>query len=336
MGLWSWLKGLFGGSTEKSGPRGRKKEQKSRAKGDEKPLISLVLLLREQRYLDQRIVTRLVNEAWDADLGEDDPEATDFVVGEAPSFIIQFRGRNFLVNTFPRPYVDKPEEAAEEITELRLRKVFGEHRAWLSVDLLGDTPDENDRPEIYGLIGKLTAALADDDCLALYSPATDQMVPYDPALEEKLRGPDALEVFAWWAQAPVAAIRGEDPRMQAAQAEARRRWPEFVAAFERRGPGQRFAAKAPFEDGDYREFMWLMVTALEGDFILGRLDNDPVDVRTVRRGSRVRVDRRTINDWLFTEGDDMQGGFTIKAIQQIQNETRSEIQKRWPRSGPRP
>ena len=89
----------------------------------------------------------------------------------------------------------------------------------------------------------------------------------------------------------------------------------------------KFAVKVPFEDGDYREFMWLMVTALEGDAILGRLDNDPVDVRTVRCGSRVRVDRRTLNDWLFTDNDQMQGGFTIKVIQQIQDEGAGKKQR---------
>lgn len=248
----------------------------------------------------------------------DDPDATEFVTGVSPMFIIQRQGKLYLVNNFDRPYVEDVEAEAENIQELRVRKAFQEHRAWLSVDLLGEEPPEK-LPEVYRQIGKLVAELADTDCLALYSPATQQMVPYDAALEEELRGPDAMEAFRRFVQVPVFGISGDDPRMQAAVAEARRRWPEFVAAFERRTPRHKFAVKAPFTEGEHTEFMWLMVTALEGDRILGTLENEPVELKRLRYGSKVSVRCADLNDWVISDGQNVEaGGFTIKVFEDLQ------------------
>lgn len=313
MGLWDTIKKWLGISRS---PGAATKD----AGDDEKPLISLVLLLREPRYLDQVVLTGIVNRAWGADLSSDNPDATEFVVGESPLFIIQYQGRQFLVNNFSHPYVEDVDAAAQNIKELRLRKAFLEHRAWLSVDLLGESGGQEELQHIYGLIGRLTAALADTDCAALFSPATEQMIPYDPAVEEKLRGPDALEVFSSLGEVPVMEASGDDPRMKAAVAEANRRWPEFAAAFQQRRPDQNFAVKFPFEDGEHLEFMWVTVTGIDGDTVSGRVDNEPVDVRTVRLGSRVRIPRQRLNDWIFTDGEEMHGGFTIKVIQEMQGE----------------
>lgn len=309
MGLWNWLKSLFG------------QRDADEREDDGKPLISLVLLLREPRYLDDDLLRQMVNKAWDIDLDGDDPDATDFVIGESPAFIIQYKGRNFLVNNFAMPYVENVEEVAESINELRRRKAFAEHTAWLSVDLLGDAKGPEDLAKAYRRIGKLVAALADGDCLAILSPATNELIPYDAELDEKLRGENVLEeVFSTPGEVPVVPIRGDDPRMKAAEKEARRRFPEFVAAYKKRTPEQNFAVKFPFEDGEIVEFMWVSVTGIDGDLVSGRIDNEPLDVGTVKLGSRVRVSAKKLNDWIYTDGDDMQGGFTIKAIEEIQRD----------------
>src|SRR5262245_2036309 len=58
---------------------------------------------------------------------------------------------------------------------------------------------------------------------------------------------------------------GNDPRFKAAEAEARRRWPEFVAAFNRREPNVAYAVKARFTDGSATEWMWVQVQSIAGD-----------------------------------------------------------------------
>jgi uncharacterized protein YegJ (DUF2314 family) len=314
--IWNWLKNLPGRRAPEPVSIPPCDMDAEIADG-EMPLISLVLLLRDERFLDERILTGLVNQAWDAELEAGDPQAAEFVVGQSPSFVIQFRNRHFLVNNFARTYVEDMQTAIREIKEVRLRRAFEEHRAWLSVDLLGECHDPCDVEEIYGLIGKLTAAMADDDCVALYAPQTGQMIPYDASLDEKLGGKRVLDVFSSIVEVPVMEVSSDDPRMRAAVREARRRWPEFVSAFERRQPGQNFAVKLAFHDDTCHEFMWVAVSALEGNRIYGKLDNDPVQVKNIRCGSYVHASIDELNDWAFTRGEDMFGGFTIKAIQAI-------------------
>jgi uncharacterized protein YegJ (DUF2314 family) len=300
MGLWSWIKGLFGKGD----------------KGDEenKPLIALVLLLREPRYLDAEIVARLASTAWGKKIGTDTSEETDgFVAGESPSFILHFEKFFFLVNNFSMAYVDDPDAAARDMADLRLANAMREHRAWLSVDMLGEAEGE-ELAEAYGYIGKLLAALADTDCLAIYSPATTRLNVYDAALEEQLRGPDPLKVFAEPTFVPVINVPDDDPRMEAAVKEARERWPEFVAAFEARQEGQHFAVKSRFSEGEEVEWMWTGVTAIEQDHVLGLLDNDPVSLKKVKSGSRVRVAIADLGDWMYTRGEELQGGFTVKVV----------------------
>lgn len=302
MGLWNWFKSLFG-------------------KGDppeDAPIIALVLLVREPRFLDEDMLRELINTAWDADLRPDDPDATEFVVGASPSFMVQYRERHFLVNNFAAPYVEDVDAAAADMKELRRRQAFEQHKAWLSVDLLGDASSD-DLSEAYRMIGKLVAALADGDTLAIYSTATKQMIPYDADLDAKLRSSNVLEeVFGSPGKVPVIEVGDDDPRLKAAEAEARRRWPEFVAAYQKRKSGQTFAVKFPFEDGDAREFMWVTVTAIDGDTVSGKIDNEPLSLRNVKLGSRVRVSAAKLNDWIIADANDMQGGFTIKVIQEIQ------------------
>ncbi len=286
---------------------------------EEKKLISLVLWLSEPRYLDSVILQRQASEAFGEEIGSDDPEAHEFVIGESPSFVIAFRGLTFLVNNFDRPYIETPEAEAlaKEFKDLRMRKAILEHKGWLSVDLLGEV-EPGQLPEIYRYLGKLTATLADTDCLAIYSPATNQINVYDSDLEQQLRGPNPLEVFSVMAKVPVIEIADDDPRMQAAVEEARRRWPEFVAAFKKRRTDQHFAVKAPFHDQENTEFMWATVTGIRDDVIVGVLDSDPVDIKNVALGDRVQIRLADLNDWAYTSGEEMVGGFTVAVLREIQ------------------
>ena len=61
----------------------------------------------------------------------------------------------------------------------------------------------------------------------------------------------------------VVQLGADDPGLVAAAAEAKRRWPEFVAAFNEQRPGRKCAVKyaAPIKSGG-EEHIWIMVTAL--------------------------------------------------------------------------
>ncbi len=219
MGLWSWLAGMLGATDRPSRVEDRAEKER---------LIALVLLLRRPRELDTGTVADLAGRALGGRFRDGEPEAADrYVAGQEPSFVVKFGDRLFLVNSFTRPYMDDPDEAAGEIGELRLRKAVRDHEAWVSVDLLGNCGDR-ELPDLYRTLGKLAAELIDDDCLALFAPATGQLVVYDPEMLDALRGGNPLELFDSPPHPPVVPVNGDDPRLKAAVAKARRRWDEFV------------------------------------------------------------------------------------------------------------
>jgi uncharacterized protein YegJ (DUF2314 family) len=271
--------------------------------------ISLVLLLSEPRFLDAKLLARLVEKAWR-------PDAIT-VDGKSPLLTIHADGRTFIIQNIDTPYFDQPLKVAAEMRELRLRKVVAEHRAWLSVEYVESKQPENPK-RMYQLIGRLIAELCDSDCLAVLEPATGAINVYDDEIREGLCEKDPAELLNNFIHAPVVNVSPADPRMRQAVAEAKKRWPEFVNAFERRSSGQHFSIRAPFGDGKHTEFMWVGVTAIENDMIYGKLGNEPVHVRGMNAGETVKVRLGDMNDWMFTEGKAMRGGFTIEAIRQTE------------------
>ncbi|OJY20610.1 MAG: hypothetical protein BGO98_04795 [Myxococcales bacterium 68-20] len=115
---------------------------------------------------------------------------------------------------------------------------------------------------------------------------------------------------------PVVSVSDTDPELNAAIAEAKRRWPEFVTAFNE-GTGERFSAKYPFPKSTGSvEHVWLSVTTINADQVTGTLDNDPVGDIGHKRGETVTVPSKDISDWLYSVSgkNEMVGGFTIKVL----------------------
>ena len=299
MSFWSWLMSLFG-----------------RRRRPAKRIVSLVLLLREERYLDPVILRRLASNAFEIEFDDSD-DAENFVitVQDEVNYMIQAHGQTFLVNNYSRPYIEDLEEVSEGIQELRLRQAVREHRAWLSVDRFG--PANMSEDECFRWIGRLLAELIDTDCTAIFCPSNSRGCVYEPDLDEQLRGPDPLQIFEINQRPPVLEISENDPSMLRAVQEARERWPEFVAAFEGRSSGDVFSVKAPLSDGEATEFMWLSVGAIENNIVFGRLDNDPVSIGRIKSGDRVRVAVADLNDWLYTLGNQQHGGFTVAVLTKL-------------------
>jgi uncharacterized protein YegJ (DUF2314 family) len=224
----------------------------------------------------------------------------------------------FMVNSLPVPYTDSPDEFAEGIADKRLRGAVAAHRAWISVVAMGETNDEASETKAYRGIARMIAELAGPDCLAIYCPELGRCNEYDQKLLETLRSPDPLALFDEPTFAPVISVDGDDPRMTAAVAEARRRWPEFAAAFEANSDQDApFIVKAQFNEADETEFMWVSVIRIEGETIHGVLENTPHRLRNVKQGQQVAVPLSALNDWLYVKGTDNVGGFTMKVIKEI-------------------
>jgi uncharacterized protein YegJ (DUF2314 family) len=112
------------------------------------------------------------------------------------------------------------------------------------------------------------------------------------------------------------AVPGDDAEMAAAEAEAKRRWPEFVTAFGRKHPLQGFAVKIPLATAHQSwEHTWVEVLSLDGQTISGKLANEPHDLPGKNFGDPVTVDVGSVEDWIYQDGREMVGGFTSKVLQ---------------------
>lgn len=298
---------------------------------DGKGLVAMVGLFRELPYLDTAIIARAASDAWGVEIDgsqSDDDAATDFVVGESPAFILSTGGRTFLINHFDQPYFDDVEKAAELTWEMRHQTAIREHKAWVSVDLLNtDNPREKTTPEspIYSLLSRLLAEFVDESCLAIFCPAASQMFVADADTEAHLRSKDPIAALNGATQAPMIAISDDDPRMQAAVAEARRRWPEFAEAFAGREDDSSFFVKYPMPAGDGVEFIWAEVQAIENERIYAVLANEPLNGPR-KLGDRVQIPVGEVNDWNYVDpAGRMTGGFTIQVLTDAARQRDEEV-----------
>lgn len=103
--------------------------------------------------------------------------------------------------------------------------------------------------------------------------------------------------------------------IQAAVDLARRHFPDFVIAFERRNVQQHFSAKGRFRAASRFELLWVTVTAIENNVIFGVLDNNPAKLKSLHAGSKVKIERDDLYDWLIAvDHKIIAGGFTIQAL----------------------
>jgi uncharacterized protein YegJ (DUF2314 family) len=183
------------------------------------------------------------------------------------------------------------------------------------------TPDDVVR-DWYRRIGRLMAELLDENCILLYLPDSSLSYPINEDTETALRSRDPVAALQESLTAPMVQVEADDPLMVKAVAAARDGWPKFVAAYEARS-GENFSVKAPVSHSGNTEFIWVTVTALEGDTIYGELANDPADLGPLKHGSKVTVPVSELNDWVYTDADgNLNGGFTMEAMRKASRRPR--------------
>ncbi len=288
-------------------------------KEKEPPIQAIVMLLARMPHIGDEQMIQAVEEAMGFKVNRDrgkDARGNLCIVGVPVTMITAPQGF-FLVHRFDRPYFDGGSAAAMGIQERRQQIAIDKHRAWMSVDCITAEQGQTEE-QIIALLARLAGRLAPDDYLAIYRPDTRQLIPFEAAMKQALRE-GSWSRAAGDAHVPIINIPDDDPRMQAAEAEARERYPEFVAAFDSRRSDQMFSVKARFEEGEAVEYMWINVEAIENDVLYGRLDNAPADLKKLKENDRVRVEAGQVNDWLYTDKKELKGGFTVKVIQEAMN-----------------
>ena len=172
---------------------------------EERPMASIVLLLREPRHLDSTILANQLSRAWGQEFiarveGAAPSPVNDLrdarvVSGETPLFVALAREGIFVIHNQDGPYLPQVEDGAATIPDARAREAVLRHRAWLAVDLQTPLAPAGPIESYTPTIGRAIAELADEDCLAVFHPASMRISAWDPALEDVLRGPDPLQAF---------------------------------------------------------------------------------------------------------------------------------------------
>lgn len=289
-------------------------------------LVSLVFFLEDSREVTEQNIRDCVSHALDMDLAKSEKEGEFFVVHYSPptessgsniaNYMVKIPEGVFSVMFSNRPYISDPVKfARDSIRDKRLRTAVEKHRAWISVDLMDDDVVSTD--QAYGVIGKLLGAMSGPDCLALYCPEIQRCNEFDPSQIEMLMGGKPLSIFDEPTFEPVIEVPDDDPRMAAAEKTARDRWPEFVQAFNNKDfeDAEKFIIKAEFTEGSRSEFMWVTVTEITKEKVLGILTNDPHELVDVYRGAQVELTLDRLNDWIYPDDDGSPiGGFTLDIL----------------------
>jgi uncharacterized protein YegJ (DUF2314 family) len=122
-------------------------------------------------------------------------------------------------------------------------------------------------------------------------------------------------LFGW--EDSVTHIR-HDKELKASSRRARAKLPSLRAAFNAGlAPGEFIQVKAPFETPDGgREWMWVEVTAWDGDTITGLLKNEPFNIPDLHGGQSVQVSQAEVFDYIrrFPDGT-QEGNETSKLIE---------------------
>ena len=309
---------------------------------DEEAFQSIVLLMREPMYLDSEILKRLATDAWAVDVeaegveeGDNDPlgiaklhphrtqreelalrNAPPTLYGDETPFMCLYWPALLAIHNNASPYFDDVAEDLPEIKDPTMAEAVANHGAWLSVDLVSWLDEREPRFDMVDrLIGQLLAELADhENCVAVIDLVQGHIYPFESDTVERLRDPNPRRALS---EPTFAPDFSEDEELRAVSMEAKRRWPDFVRAFEGREDrdvGESFSVRARFVQESFVEYIWVTVTAIEANIIYGQLDNNPLHI-SGKMGDCVRVPLGDLNDWvhLGARGERLGGGFSIDA-----------------------
>lgn len=113
----------------------------------------------------------------------------------------------------------------------------------------------------------------------------------------------------------TARVATNDPDMAAAFRKARASLKEFLALVRSPRPSiTNYAVKIgiPYRGGT--EYFWISRFVQKDGVIIGRIDNTPRSVTSIREGERISFEEGDVVDWLYRENGKMIGNFTACAL----------------------
>ncbi len=292
--------------------------------------FALVLLVAKPRKLEGEELARLLESSWGGQFayesaeenatGVEEADTEDdrqFIVGKEGHFMVHSRRGWFLVHNVAEPYwTDDTDVVAEMHEDMRSAQIVRDHQAWLSIDLLRVGQSDDEQALQLRAMGKFIATLADDETLGLLRPDLGQLNAWGPVVKDHLERGQVDAAIYELNEPPVISIADDNQQLLDGVAEAKRRWPEFVAAYANHDQARdNFAVKAPVTRSDVTEFIWMEITKLDAGRVHGTLQNEPVNLGSLKLGDPVEIAAGDINDWVYSLGSQPPVGlFTLAAF----------------------
>lgn len=124
-------------------------------------------------------------------------------------------------------------------------------------------------------------------------------------------------------------VKSGDATMAAAIAKAQASLESFRAVLAAPPAGSKsFSVKVGFPWGlkDDREHIWLTEPKLEATTVTGTINNDPVDVTSLKLGQVVTAPLKDVSDWMYVENGVLRGGYTLRVLlDKMSAETRKKM-----------
>lgn len=88
----------------------------------------------------------------------------------------------------------------------------------------------------------------------------------------------------------------------------------FAANASRAADASGHAVKIRIEEGRVVENIWMDSVRRDGDMVIGRIANKPANVTSIKANQEVRVPLSDVVDWMYFEGKNLRGNFTLCAM----------------------
>ena len=106
----------------------------------------------------------------------------------------------------------------------------------------------------------------------------------------------------------------------------------FITSLQNPGQNQTyFSVKAKIVDGDHSEHIWLYDVSYDGNQFLGKIGNNPLNVKNVSLGDEIELIPSEISDWMIVEDNKLVGGYTLRVLRdRLSGEERKKFDESLP------
>jgi uncharacterized protein YegJ (DUF2314 family) len=278
----------------------------------EEYLEAVILLLSKPRIIHKQTLLDAIPLLEGEELEIKEFEDVTLALNRFFTFAVMFRPEPYLLG-----FKDTNALAEAAPNEQRLRQAIRDHKAFVSVFSNENTPPE--LREITSIMTSVTAAnLIDDTTLALWNTLDNRIVLKTEETVELLRHADRAGAFEPKYDGVVAGVDAK-----AEMAEAKRRVPEFVKAFEDPSKREMAVMKFPFSDPGERdvEFLWCQVLSIEGTVAKLEIMSEPFRLRRYRKGTVIHRELKDVADWVIEIDGKPAGLFTEHALSRAQHKS---------------